>query len=61
MRFAGLAFHLYHRERHQDGASPNDALLAEARASGATRAAVGIDRHLPEFIAQPLPDLREHA
>lgn len=61
MRFAGLAFHLYHRERHQDGASPNDALLADARASGATRAAVGIDRHLPEFIAQPLPDLRERA
>jgi glycosyltransferase involved in cell wall biosynthesis len=58
MRFAGLAFHLHHRERHQDGASPNDGLLALARASGAARAPVGIDRHLPEFQAQPLPDLR---
>ncbi len=61
MRFAGLAFHLHHPERHQDGASPNDALLAETRASGATRAAVGIHRQLPEFIARPLPDLRDRA
>jgi glycosyltransferase involved in cell wall biosynthesis len=61
MRFAGLGFHLHHRERHQDGASPNDALLASARATRAVRAPMGIDRHLAEFIRQPLPDLRAHA
>jgi glycosyltransferase involved in cell wall biosynthesis len=58
MRFAGLGFHLHHRERHHDGASPNDALLAAARATHAVRSPVGIDRHLPEFAAHPLPDLR---
>ena len=59
MRFAGLAFHLHHRERHVDGASPNDALLAAARASGLVRAPLGIDPHLREFAHHPLPDLRD--
>lgn len=58
MRFAGLGFHLHHRERHHDGASPNDALLAAARATRVVRAPVGIERHLAEFAAHPLPDLR---
>lgn len=58
LRFAGLATHLYHRERHDDGDSPNDALLAEARASGRVRAPVGLDRHLAEFATAPLADLR---
>lgn len=58
LRFAGLATHLYHRERHDDGDSPNDALLAEAKASKRVRAPVGLDRHLAEFAVSPLPDLR---
>ncbi|RDZ27501.1 glycosyltransferase family 2 protein [Lysobacter silvisoli] len=58
LRFAGLATHLYHRERHDDGESPNDALLAEARSSGRVRAPLGLDRHLAEFAEHPLPDLR---
>ena len=59
LRFAGLATHLYHQERHEDGASPNDALLAETRkASGRVRSPVGLDRHIAEFAQHPLPDLR---
>lgn len=58
LRFAGLATHLYHRERHDDGDSPNDALLAEAKASGRVRALVGLAPHLAEFAEHPLADLR---
>jgi glycosyltransferase involved in cell wall biosynthesis len=58
LRFAGLATHLYHQERHDEGASPNDALLAEAKASGRVRSPLGLDRHIAEFARQPLPDLR---
>jgi glycosyltransferase involved in cell wall biosynthesis len=58
LRFAGLAAHLYHRERHDAGQSVNDPLLAEARASGRVRSPLGLDRHLAEFAANPLPDLR---
>jgi glycosyltransferase involved in cell wall biosynthesis len=57
LRFAGLAYHLYHPERHEDGASRNDIYLQETRDTRATRAAFGIDRHLHEF-ANGLPDLR---
>lgn len=60
LRFAGLAYHLYHPERHQDGASRNDVLLQETLATRATRAALGIDRHLRE-LAGGLPDLRTAA
>lgn len=58
LRFAGLATHLYHRERHEEGGSPNDGLLADTRASGRIRSPLGLDRHLAEFARQPLPDLR---
>lgn len=58
LRFAGLATHLYHPERHEDGASPNDALLADTRATGRVRSPVGLDRHIAEFARDPLPDLR---
>ncbi|MGO4221243.1 glycosyltransferase family 2 protein [Lysobacter sp. TAF61] len=58
LRFAGLATHLYHPERHEEGASPNDGLLAETRASGRIRSVQGLDRHIAEFAAHPLPDLR---
>jgi glycosyltransferase involved in cell wall biosynthesis len=57
LRFAGLAYHLHHPERHQDGASRNDIYLQETRDKRATRAALGIDQHLQEF-ANGLPDLR---
>jgi len=57
LRFAGLAYHLYHPERHQDGASSNDIYLQETRDTRATRAALGIDRHLHE-LSEGLPDLR---
>ncbi len=59
VRFAALAWHLYHRERHEDGESPNDRYLRETRASRRQRAELGLDRHLAEFAARPLPDLRE--
>lgn len=58
LRFAALAWHLYHPERHQDGASANDRYLRETRVSKASRAERGIDQHLREFEASPLPDLR---
>ncbi len=58
LRFAGLATHLYHQERHEEGASPNDGLLAETRASGRVRSPQGLDRHIAEFATHPLPDLR---
>lgn len=61
LRFAGLAVHLYHPERHQDGESPNDRLLAETRARRLTRCERGVDQHLAEFAARPLPDLRRLA
>jgi glycosyltransferase involved in cell wall biosynthesis len=57
LRFAGLAYHLHHPERHQDGASRNDIYLQETRDTRATHAALGIDRHLRE-LAGGLPDLR---
>jgi glycosyltransferase involved in cell wall biosynthesis len=58
LRFAGLATHLHHDERHQDGESANDAHLADNLARGISRAEAGLDRHFAEFAADPLPDLR---
>ncbi len=60
LRFAGLAYHLHHPERHQHGASRNDRYLQETRDTRATRAALGLDRHLHE-LADGLPDLRAAA
>ena len=61
LRFSGLAFHLYHEERHQDGASANDVYVAETRATRARRCALGIDQHLAEFVSTPAADLRPTA
>lgn len=62
LRFAGLATHLYHPERHDHATSANDLLLAETVRLQPTRCALGLDRHLAEFSATPLPDLRlEHS
>jgi glycosyltransferase involved in cell wall biosynthesis len=47
LRFGGLAFHLHHAERHQDGASRNDALLAESRRLRRVRCEFGLDAHRP--------------
>lgn len=58
LRYVALAYHLHHQERHQDGASPNDALLAQTRATHSTRCERGLDQHLAEFAARPLTDLR---
>jgi len=58
LRFAALAWHLHHRERHVAGGSPNDRYLRETRASRKVRAELGVDQHLAEFAAQPLADLR---
>lgn len=58
LRFAALAWHLYHPERHEDGESPNDRYLRETRETRRTWAERGIDQHLAEFAAHPLPDLR---
>jgi GT2 family glycosyltransferase len=58
LRFAALAWHLYHPERHQDGASANDRYLHETRVLKASRAERGIDQHLRAFEVSPLPDLR---
>lgn len=60
LRFAGLAYHLHHPERHQDGASSNDIYLQETRTTRATRAALGIDQH-GHGLADGLPDLRTAA
>lgn len=61
LRFAALAWHLYHQERHVEGESPNDRYLRETRETRRQRAERGIDQHLDEFVARPLPDLREAA
>ena len=61
LRLAGLAFHLHHDERHQDGASANDIYLAQTRAQRLTRCEAGIDDHLADFAARPLPALSADA
>lgn len=59
LRYAGLAFHLHHQERHQEGASVNDRYVTETKSSKSQRCKRGIDQHLAEFAAQPLRDLRQ--
>lgn len=57
LRLSALAFHLHHDERHQEGASRNDAYLAQTRAQRLLRCERGVDQHLAEFAANPLPAL----
>ena len=45
LRYAGLAFHLHHDERHQDGNSPNDRYLEETHAQRRQRCESGLDQH----------------
>lgn len=59
LRFAALAWHLHHPERHQDGASRNDRFLEETRFHRLTRCLRGVDAHLEEMAAAPPPDLRD--
>lgn len=58
LRFAGLAYHLHHQERHLDGASPNDRYLAETREQRLTRCGLGLDAHLDAAARTPARDLR---
>jgi hypothetical protein len=53
LRFAGLAVHLHHAERHLDGAGPNDGILAQTRASGKTRCEFGLDGHMARESVGP--------
>jgi len=55
LRFAALAIHLYHPERHDGATSPNDALIAETLRRDHTRSLIGLDRHLePRDLVQPV-------
>ena len=45
LKFGGIMYHLWHRERPRDALGRNDALLADARRAGATHAALGMDRY----------------
>jgi glycosyltransferase involved in cell wall biosynthesis len=58
LRYSGLAFHLHHQERHEDGNSSNDAYLDETKMKRSQRCIKGIDQHMTELLANPLPDLR---
>lgn len=53
VRFSALAFHLYHRSRKNVGDNPNDRILAATRAASTVRCTLGIDQHVPEFLASP--------
>ena len=53
IRFSALAWHLHHTSRKNLVDNPNDAILAAARASGATRCEQGVDGHLAEFREPP--------
>jgi GT2 family glycosyltransferase len=46
LRFAAVAVHLHHPRREPAGPNPNDRYLAETRAAGSTRCALGLDQHL---------------
>jgi GT2 family glycosyltransferase len=61
LRYSGLAFHLHHQERHEDGNSSNDAYLDETKLKRSQRCEKGIDQHVAELLANPLPDLRNAA
>ncbi len=58
IRYAALAFHLHHRERHQDGESVNDAIFRRTLETRAVRCERGLDQHLEALRDHPLPDLR---
>ena len=59
LRFAGLAYHLHHEERHAHGASANDHYVDETRAQGKVRCSHGLDAHLGATGRIPLADLRQ--
>ncbi|MGY0651984.1 glycosyltransferase family 2 protein [Luteimonas sp. A537] len=61
LRFAGVAYHLHHQERHEDGASPNDRYVAETRRHRLTRCELGLDAHLAAAALNPRQELRTPA
>ena len=58
IRFAGLATHIYHNERHPEGVNPNDRWLKDNAARHVTVCELGLDQHLDHIKENPLPDLR---
>ena len=58
IRFAGLATHIYHNERHPEGVNPNDRWLKDNTERHVVKCEAGLDQHLDQFKQSPLPDLR---
>ncbi len=58
IRFAGLATHIYHNERHPEGVNPNDRWLKDNAARHVIVCELGLDQHLDHIKESPLPDLR---
>jgi glycosyltransferase involved in cell wall biosynthesis len=46
LKFGGIVYHLWHRERPRDALDANDELLAQVRQSGESRAPEGMDKYL---------------
>ena len=61
LRFAGLASHLYHPERHDGETSPNDALIFETKHGQRTRSLLGLDRHMETANPSSTPKLASPA
>ena len=61
LRFAGLASHLYHPERHDGETSANDALIFETKHGRHTRSLLGLDRHLETPGQASLADMASSA
>jgi len=59
IRFAALATHIYHNERHPEGINPNDRWLKDNAERNVIMCEAGLDQHLDHFKQNPLPDLRK--
>jgi glycosyltransferase involved in cell wall biosynthesis len=55
LKFAAVAFHLWHREQSRRDMARNDALLTEARRTRRVRAVRGLDQYLAEAPDVPGP------
>ena len=58
IRFAGLATHIYHNERHPEGVNPNDRWLKDNAERHVIMCEPGLDQHINHFKENPLSDLR---
>ena len=61
IRFAGLATHIYHNERHPEGVNPNDKWMKDNADRHVIMCELGLDQHIDRFQKNPLPDLRLEA